>query len=99
MMYGVDMDKEDAKHKVAFFSVDGAVMNPASLRAASLAAAKPGTSSDESNDSSNFFQNIWSAIVGAFKGPTNESVAAVGPGVFAGVAAADVEKIANRVHA
>ena len=99
MMYGVDMDKEDAKHKVAFFSVDGAVMNPASLRAASLAAAKPGTSSDDiSNDSSNFFQNIWSAIVGAFKGPTNESVAAVGPGVFAGVAAADVEKIANRVH-
>ena len=99
MMYGVDMDKEDAKHKVAFFSVDGAVMNPASLRAASLAAAKPGTSSDDiSNDSSNFFQNVWSAIVGAFKGPTNESVAAVGPGVFAGVAAADVEKIANRVH-
>ena len=99
MMYGVDMDKEDAKHKVAFFSVDGAVMNPASLRAASLAAAKPGTSSDESKNTSNFFQNIWSAIVGAFKGPTNESVAAVGPGVFAGVAAADVEKIANRVHA
>lgn len=100
MMYGVDMDKEDAKHKVAFFSVDGAVMNPASLRAASLAAAKPGTSSDDiSNDSSNFFQNIWSAIVGAFKGPTNESVAAVGPGVFAGVDAGDVEKIANRVHA
>jgi HAD superfamily hydrolase (TIGR01490 family) len=100
MMYGVDMDKEDAKHKVAFFSVDGAVMDSSSLRAAAIAAAKPGTSSDDiSNDSSNFFQNIWSAIVGAFKGPTNESVAAVGPGVFAGVAAGDVEKIANRVHA
>ena len=99
MMYGVDMDKEDAKHKVAFFSVDGAVMPSSSLRAAAIAAAKPGTSSDDiSNDSSNFFQNVWSAIVGAFKGPTNESVAAVGPGVFAGVAAADVEKIANRVH-
>ena len=26
MMYGVDVDKEDAKHKVAFFSVDGAVL-------------------------------------------------------------------------
>ena len=25
MMYGVDVDKEDAEHKVAFFSVDGAV--------------------------------------------------------------------------
>ena len=97
MMYGVDMDKEDAKHKVAFFSVDGAVMPSSSLRAAAIAAAKPGTSSNESNDQT-FFQNIWSAIVGAFKGPTNESVAAVGPGVFAGVAAADVEKIASRVH-
>jgi len=39
MMYGVDVDKEDAKHKVAFFCVDGAVAGRDSIAAAATAAA------------------------------------------------------------
>ena len=39
MMYGVDVDKEDAKHKVAFFCVDGAVASRDSIAAAAAAAA------------------------------------------------------------
>ena len=39
MMYGVDVDKEDAKHKVAFFCVDGAVAGRDSIAAAAAAAA------------------------------------------------------------
>ena len=38
MLYGVDQDKEDAKHKVAFFDVD-AVVDPEALRRVLAAAA------------------------------------------------------------
>ena len=39
MMYGVDVDKEDAEHKVAFFCVDGAVAGCDSIASAAAAAA------------------------------------------------------------
>ena len=47
MMYGVDVDKEDAEHKVAFFSVDGAV-KPRPTAVAAAAAPRPTSPPDAS---------------------------------------------------
>lgn len=82
MMYGVDVDKEDAKHKVAFFCVDGAVAGRDSIAAAAAAAAdlaagrvpappRVPTSNSNAGGESNagvadLFRNMWSAVVGIF---------------------------------
>ena len=107
MMYGVDVDKEDAKHKVAFFSVDGAILSCDSIAAAASAAADlaagrvPATSSGDSNVGGGggvavLFRNIWSAIVGVF-GSSGNNGAAIGAAAFAGVSTSKAAAIADRI--
>ena len=110
MMYGVDVDKEDAEHKVAFFSVDGAVADATAVAAAASAAAdlaagrvpapiattsRPGDSdASPGGGVAAIFRNIWSAVVGVFGKTGGETGAAA----FAGVSTSDAASIADRIH-
>ena len=110
MMYGVDVDKEDAEHKVAFFSVDGAVADATAVAAAAAAAAdlaagrvpapiattsRPGDSdASPGGGVAAIFRNIWSAVVGVFGKTGGETGAAA----FAGVSTSDAASIADRIH-
>ena len=112
MMYGVDVDKEDAEHKVAFFSVDGAVADASAVAAAASAAADlaagrvpapVATTSRPRPGDSDASPGGWVAalfrnIWSAAVGVFGKTGGETGASSFAGVSTSDAASIADRIH-